>query len=86
MFSLINITLSFSSFTTGMRVRLAALHVREDMPDLLEQLQVEGQLEREVVVEHIRLNTRSVYKNIVNNLSTLLLYLLICIQSQQNRC
>ena len=60
------IILSFSSINTGIRVRLAALHIREVKPDLLEQLQEEGQLEIEVVVEHIRLNTRRVCKNIVN--------------------
>ena len=61
--------LSFSSIITGIRVRLAALQImsREAMPDLTEQLQAEGQLEIDVVVEYIRLNTTSVCKNMVNN-------------------
>ena len=75
MFSLMTIILSFPSITTGILVRLAPLHNREDMPDLLEQLQTEGQLEKEVVVEYIRLNTMSVCKNIVNNKSTSSMYL-----------
>ena len=66
MFSLMTIILSFSSFITGILVRFAALHIREDIPDLLEQLQAEGQLETEVVVEHIRLNTKRMCKNMVN--------------------
>ena len=66
MFSLMTIILSFSSFTTGILVRFAALHIREDIPDLLEQLQAEGQLEIEVVVEYIRLNTKRMCKNMVN--------------------
>ena len=63
------IILSFSSIITGIRVKLAALQIRsrENMPDLLEQLQAEGQLEIDVLVEYIRLNTIRVCKNMVNN-------------------
>ena len=48
---------------------MAALQIRsrENMPDLLEQLQAEGQLEIDVLVEYIRLNTIRVCKNMVNN-------------------
>ena len=63
------IILSFSSIITGIQVKLAALQIRsrENMPDLLEQLQAEGQLEIDVLVEYIRLNTIRVCKNMVNN-------------------
>ena len=63
------IILSFSSIITGIRVKLAALQIRsrENMPNLLEQLQAEGQLEIDVLVEYIRLNTIRVCKNMVNN-------------------
>ena len=64
------IILTFSSIITGIRVKLAALQIRsrENMPDLLEQLQAEGQLEiDDVVVEYIRLNTTRVSKNMVDN-------------------
>jgi len=43
---------------------LAAIHVMEDMPALLEQLHREGQLEMEVV-EQIRFKKRRACKNIV---------------------
>ena len=46
-------------------VRLAAIHVMEDMPVFLEQLHEEGQLEIEVV-EQNRFKTRNACKNIVN--------------------
>ena len=48
---------------------MAALQIRtrEDMPDLMEQLQAEGQLDIDVVVEYIRLNTTKVCKNMVKN-------------------
>ena len=59
----------FSSLITGIRVKLAALQIRsrEAMPDLLEQQQAGGQLEIDVVVKYIRLNTIRVCRNMFNN-------------------